>query len=97
MFILNITYKKPIEEVEKFLASHIAFLDKYYTLKKFMCSGRKIPRNGGIILCLAENLQEVNSIITEDPFYSEGIADYEVIEFMPTKFNEALEEVICNK
>ncbi|WP_129595884.1 YciI family protein [Anaerophilus nitritogenes] len=86
MFILNLTYIKPINEVERYLPSHISFLDKYYNAEKFICSGRKNPRTGGIILCNAENIDEVNAILREDPFYREKIANYEIIEFLPTKY-----------
>jgi uncharacterized protein YciI len=86
MFILNLTYAKPIIEVEKYLSNHIAFLDKYYNAKKFICSGRKNPRTGGIIFCNAQNINEVNAILSEDPFYKEKIASYEIIEFIPTKY-----------
>lgn len=86
MFILNLTYIKSINEVEKYLPAHISFLDKYYSSEKFICSGRKKPRTGGIILCNAENINEVNAILNEDPFYKEKIASYEIIEFIPTKY-----------
>ncbi|MEQ8156431.1 MAG: YciI family protein [Clostridiaceae bacterium] len=86
MFVLNLTYIKPINDVEKKLPLHISFLDKYYTNEKFICSGRKNPRTGGIILCNAENIDEVNTIINEDPFYQEKVANYEIIEFLPTKY-----------
>lgn len=86
MFILNLTYIKPISEVERYLSSHVSFLDKYYSAKKFICSGRKNPRTGGIILCTAKDINEVNAILTEDPFYQEKIANYEIIEFLPTKY-----------
>jgi len=86
MFVLNLTYIKPINDVEKNLPLHISFLDKYYTNEKFICSGRKNPRTGGIILCNAENIDEVNTIINEDPFYQEKVANYEIIEFLPTKY-----------
>ncbi len=49
MFIANLTYIKPLSEVEKYLEEHIAFLDKYYASGKFICSGRKNPRTGGVI------------------------------------------------
>ncbi|MEQ8198734.1 MAG: YciI family protein [Clostridiaceae bacterium] len=86
MFILNLTYIKPINDVEKNLPLHISFLDKYYTNDKFICSGRKNPRTGGIILCNAESIDEVNIIISEDPFYQKKIANYEIVEFLPTKY-----------
>lgn len=50
MFIVNLTYIKPLDEVEKFLEKHIDFLNQYYTKGHFIASGRKNPRTGGIIL-----------------------------------------------
>lgn len=40
MFIVNLTYIRPLEEVEKYLAEHITFLNKYYGTDNFICSGR---------------------------------------------------------
>ena len=86
MFVLLLKYIKPIEEVEKELGNHIQFLEKYYSLGKFICSGRRNPRTGGVILCNAESREEIDRIIKEDPFYANDIAEYEVIEFSPTKY-----------
>ena len=36
----------------------------------------------------AENLEEVKKIISEDPFNINGIAEYEITEFFPTKYAE---------
>ncbi|GFZ33182.1 hypothetical protein CSC2_37080 [Clostridium zeae] len=88
MFIINLTYIKPIEEVEKYLNEHIAFLNKYYDNKNFICSGRKNPRTGGVILCNAKDMKEVEGIINEDPFKKNTIAAYEIVEFQPTKYAE---------
>lgn len=70
------------------MAEHIKFLNKYYTINKFICSGRKNPRTGGVILCNAKNMEEVNEIISEDPFNKNSIANYDVVEFQPTKYTE---------
>ncbi|GKU30563.1 YciI family protein [Clostridium folliculivorans] len=88
MFIINLAYIKPLEEVEKYLTEHIAFLNKYYTNNNFICSGRKNPRTGGIILCNAKDMKEVEEIINEDPFKKNAIADYDIVEFQPTKYAE---------
>lgn len=95
MFILNLTYKKSLGEVEKFLGEHILYLNKYYASGNFICSGRKNPRSGGIILCLANDITLVEKLIQEDPFKREGIADYEIIEFSPTKCSPKFEPVIA--
>lgn len=60
MYIANLTYLKPLSEVEKYLEEHVAFLDRYYEAGKFICSGRKNPRIGGVILFHAKDEIEFN-------------------------------------
>ena len=94
MFIIDLKYQKTNEDVDKFLPNHIEFLNKYYEKKKFLCSGRKNPRKGGIIICMAEDVEEVNAIIKNDPFYQNNIATYEIIEFIPSKCAEGFENLM---
>lgn len=86
MFIASLTYVKPLQEVENHLEEHVAFLDKYYKAGKFICSGRKNPRTGGIIVFNAKDEAEMKAVISEDPFHKNKIANYEIIEFYPTKY-----------
>jgi len=86
MYIIQVTYIKPISDVDKHLADHRAFLDKYYATGNLICSGPRSPRTGGIILCNAVDLEEAWKIIHQDPFFINSIADYEVIEFNPVKY-----------
>ncbi|MCC8398942.1 MAG: YciI family protein [Rickettsia endosymbiont of Labidopullus appendiculatus] len=88
MFIINLTYKTNLAVVEKFLVSHIKFLDNYYSKGYFITSGPKNPRTGGIILANIKEKEQVDSIIKEDPFYINNIADYEIIDFTPTKYHK---------
>lgn len=91
MFILNSKYVKSLEEVDRYLEVHKAFLEKYYKSGHFICSGRKEPRTGGIILCRAESREEVETILSQDPFMQEGVSEYEIIEFISSKYAEAFE------
>ncbi|CZF79617.1 MULTISPECIES: YciI family protein [Grimontia] len=84
MFIVSLTYKAELSEVDQYIEAHVTFLEKYYAAGKFIASGRKVPRTGGVILVNAINKAEVDSIIKEDPFYISNVADYEVTEFIPT-------------
>ncbi len=95
MYLLLLNYTAPIEQIDKIHVEHGKFLDKYYSLKKFICSGRRIPRIGGVILCNCNNLEEVRLIINEDPFIINGVVDYEIIEFTPTKYMEGFEAFGC--
>lgn len=88
MYIVSLNYIKEVSEVEKYLEEHVKFLEKYYEMEKFICSGRKNPRTGGVILLNAESLAEVEKIILEDPFNINEIAEYEITEFFPTKYNK---------
>lgn len=96
MFILILKYVKPIEDVEKAIPSHTIYLEKYYKSKKFICSGRLNPRTGGLILCNAKQIDEVKEIIKDDPFYKEGLAEYNIIEFLPTKYANEFKYFINN-
>ena len=94
MFIFNLTYVKPISEVEKVLPAHIDYLEEYYNNEKFICSGRKNPRTGGIILCNCATRQEAEKIMERDPFFHEKIAHYEIVEFIPSKSSAAFRKII---
>lgn len=94
MFIISLTYTKEISEIESFIESHNGFLDKYYTEGKFIVSGRKNPRTGGIILANNTNLEELQIIIQEDPFHQNQLADYEIIEFVPTKSSPEIAKIL---
>lgn len=94
MFIFNLTYVKPISEVEKFLPAHIDYLEEHYNAKRFICSGRKNPRTGGIILCNCATKQEAEKIMEKDPFFKEKIAQYEIVEFVPSKSLDSFQTVI---
>ena len=94
MFIVNLTYIKPLDAVEKYLEKHIDFLNQYYTEGHFIASGRKNPRTGGIILMRAKNKDAVQEIIAHDPFYQNKIAQYDVIEFEASKYCPEFETII---
>lgn len=89
MFIAILTYKKPIEEVDRFLQAHREYLSKHYASGDFIASGPQTPRVGGVIMIKADNRALVDSIIAQDPFSINGIADYRIVEFTPTMFVES--------
>lgn len=93
LYIVSLTYKKALSEVEKYLSEHAAFLDKYYARDTFILSGRKNPRNGGVILACNVVRSELEILLKEDPFYKNEIADYEIIEVLPTNYAKEFESL----
>lgn len=86
MFIAILTYKKPLSEVDRFLAAHRKYLANHYATGDFIASGPQTPRVGGVIMIKAQNRTDVDAIIAQDPFNINGIADYQIVEFTPTMF-----------
>lgn len=86
MFIAILTYKKPLSEVDRFLAAHRKYLAGHYAAGEFIASGPQTPRIGGVIMMRADSRETVEAIIAEDPFHINGIADYQIVEFTPTMF-----------
>lgn len=84
MFIVSLNYIKELEEVDKYLDAHIAYLKGEYVSGNFIASGRKIPRTGGVILSRVKTKRELEEIIERDPFFQSGIAEYDITEFTPS-------------
>jgi uncharacterized protein YciI len=93
MFIVSLTYKRPLEEVDTHLDAHVAYLKQEYANGNFIASGRKVPRTGGIILCNVKTRDALDAILAKDPFHIAGIADYEIIEFVPSMVAESFEKL----
>ena len=85
MYIINLTYKVPLDKIDEHLNDHVKFLNEQYRLGNFQASGRKNPRTGGIILSKISDRNELMTIVDRDPFKINDLADYEFIEFIPTK------------
>ncbi|HEY9180345.1 MAG TPA: YciI family protein [Candidatus Baltobacteraceae bacterium] len=85
MFLLLNRYLKPIEEVERVLPEHRAFMDQHYKSGLFILSGPQVPRTGGVTLTADAPRSVIEAIIAGDPFVREGITEYEIIEFSATK------------
>ena len=81
MFVIEIIYKAALAEIDAHMAAHVRFLKKYYAAGNFLVSGRKIPRDGGIIVAVGPSRERIQAIVEEDPFHARGLADVRVVEF----------------
>src|SRR5215472_4077790 len=81
MFVIELTYHAPLDDIDAAMAAHVSFLNKYYDAGNFLVSGRRIPRTGGIIIAIADSEQEIEAIIHDDPLVAKGLADYRITQF----------------
>lgn len=84
MFIISLTYQKSLEEVDAHLNAHVEFLKTHYAKGIFIASGRKVPRDGGVIMALSPTRADIEAVIALDPFNIHGVATYEITEFVPS-------------
>ncbi|CAM5293642.1 YciI family protein [Streptomyces narbonensis] len=85
MFVLELTYTAPVERVDALLDAHVEWLDAQYAAGVFLASGRKNPRDGGVILAAGVGRAEIEEITAADPFSTEGVCAYRITEFYATK------------
>jgi uncharacterized protein YciI len=85
MFVLELTYTAPVERVDELLDAHVAWLDALYEDGVFIASGRKNPRDGGVILAVGDDRARIEKIAAADPFTIGGVCEYRITEFIATK------------
>ncbi|HUP38892.1 MAG TPA: YciI family protein [Vicinamibacterales bacterium] len=94
MFVIELVYKTELTKIDAHMAAHVKFLKKYYASGHFVVSGRKIPRDGGIILAVGRSREEIDKIVSEDPFHTHGLADFRIIEFRASQRAEDIPQRI---
>ncbi|MFK8259567.1 YciI family protein [Erwinia sp. AnSW2-5] len=83
MYIVFLTYTRPMEEVEALLEPHVAWINRYFTAGAFISAGRKDPRTGGMIMVKEMDRKQLDVILAEDPFQT--VASYEVTKVNITR------------
>ena len=92
MFVIELIYKADLAQIDAAMRAHMAHLNKHYAAGTFLVSGRKIPRDGGIILAAGKSREEIEAIMKDDPFCKRGLADFRIIEFRASQRAEDMPE-----
>jgi uncharacterized protein YciI len=95
MFLIELTYKAALPEIDRHMKAHVAFLNRHYAEGRFVVSGRKIPREGGIIVATGGTREEIEALMREDPFVVRGLAEVRVVEFRASQRARDLPERIA--
>jgi uncharacterized protein YciI len=94
MFVIELIYKASLAEIDANMTAHVRFLKKYYAAGNFLVSGRKVPRDGGIILAVGKSREEIATIMREDPFCAQGLAEVRIIQFRASQRADDIEKRI---
>jgi uncharacterized protein YciI len=94
--IALLRYRKPLEEVLKFVDEHRAYLQTLKERGLLLASGPLDPRNGGALLLRVPDDSvhaSLDRIRDDDPFTMAGVAQYELMPWSPTIGIEGLEKL----
>lgn len=94
MFVIELIYKAGLTEIDAAMKEHMAFLKKHYASGTFVMSGRKIPRDGGIIIATGDDRDTMETIVREDPFVERDLAEYRIVQFRASQYADDLRKLI---
>lgn len=94
VFVVTLTYLVDLSEVDAALPEHVAWLDQQYADGVFIASGRQVPRVGGLIRVAGTNREDLERRLALDPFGRLGLAEHAVVEFVPSRVADGLEQLL---
>ena len=97
MFVIELVYTSDLTAIDAQMAAHVRFLKKYYASGHFLVSGRKMPRDGGIILAVGKDRSEIEAIVRQDPFCRHGLAEARIIEFRASQRADDIQARIAER
>jgi len=94
--IAIVRYRRPLEEVLKVVEAHRGYLRSLKDKGVLLTSGPLDPRNGGALLLRVPEedvLASLDRIRDEDPFTKAGVAQYELLPWLPNIGKEELDKL----
>ena len=87
IYVVVLTYIKPLEEVDRAIPAHIEWLKKGYADGLFLASGRRI-------LAKCDSRETLQARLSQDPFQQLGLARTEIIPFEASMASPALQSLL---
>lgn len=88
MFIIILTYTKPLEEVDRHLADHKDWVKQGFDDGVFVLSGGQRPRVGGALIAIGGDRKAIDDRVQSDPFVRNGVASAQVLEVVPSTLDD---------
>lgn len=92
--LVLIRYRAPLEVVESVTEAHRAYLRELKVAGILVASGPFIPRTGGALLLRVpedNSAAALDAVRNGDPFWKNGIANYELLPWNPVIGREGLD------
>jgi uncharacterized protein YciI len=92
--LVIVRYRRPIEQILPLTDAHLAYLEGLQEKGLVLVSGRLDPRFGGALLLRVPDgdaLAVLDRIRDGDPFVRAGVAQYEILPWVPVIGRDALD------
>lgn len=84
-FIVEANYLVPFKDIINNIPAHRSFLQEGYDRGLFLCSGPKVPPNGGFLVARAEARADLETYFKNEPFRLANLAEFTITEFRAVK------------
>jgi uncharacterized protein YciI len=94
--IAIVRYRRPLEEVIVHQEPHRAYLRQLKADGTLVAAGPQDPRIGGLFLLRVSDATpqaDLDKIRDDDPFYQQGVAQYELLPWKPVIGKEDLDQI----
>lgn len=88
-FAVLVRYTADEADLAAHNAEHRAYLKPYFDAGKIVVSGPFVPRTGGLLIFHTDTREELEAILSGDPFGKRGYYEKQVFEWGPTLGKEA--------
>jgi uncharacterized protein YciI len=90
LFVVILRYVASQEKVDAVRHLHLEFVHECYKQDVFLLSGPQEPLNGGMIVAQAESRASLVTLLQQDPFVREGVAEVSVYNFKLSRYHPEL-------
>ena len=77
IFIVMLTYQRPLSEIDALMRRYVAWLKRDYESGLSIASGWRVPRVGGTILARSGDAAALEAAMQEDLFVKQGAAPFD--------------------
>lgn len=83
LFVVTLTYVRPMPEIQAHLETHRHWLAQYVASGHILAAGPLASGTGGIVIAHGEDQSELDAMIREDSFHVHQLVEYGIQAFSP--------------
>ncbi|MFD5661106.1 YciI family protein [Streptomyces hirsutus] len=95
LHLLSLNYTASEQAAGPFIKDHVAYLERHHRDGTFLISGQTVPTSiGGAIIAHGADRSTIEQITAQDPFVTNGVAQYTITTITPGRVHPGLADVL---